>query len=59
MPGLFTKADGTRLNLAAVTCQRIDIHATVNVSVAPEKGAILAVRKGPVEGYAMDHLAPQ
>lgn len=30
MPALFTKSDGTRLDLADVTCQRIDIHATIN-----------------------------
>ena len=27
---IFTKPDGTRLDLARVACQRIDIHATVN-----------------------------
>jgi hypothetical protein len=28
-PNIFTKHDGTRLNLAATACKTIDIHATV------------------------------
>jgi hypothetical protein len=29
-PSIFTKSDGTRLNLATTACKTIDIHATVN-----------------------------
>lgn len=29
-PNIFTKSDGTRLDLDAVACKSIDIHATVN-----------------------------
>ncbi len=29
-PSIFTKSDGTRLNLETTACKRIDIHATVN-----------------------------
>jgi hypothetical protein len=29
-PSIFTKGDGTRLNLDTTSCKTIDIHATVN-----------------------------
>jgi hypothetical protein len=30
IPGIFTKSDGTRLDLNRVACKSIDIHATVD-----------------------------
>lgn len=30
LPGIFTKSDGTRLDLARIACKSIDIHATVD-----------------------------
>lgn len=30
LPAIFTKSDGTRLNLGAVACRSVDIHATMN-----------------------------
>jgi len=30
LPGIFTKSDGTRLDLTTTACKTIDIHATIN-----------------------------
>ena len=39
MPRLFTKPDGTRLNLRTLGCKTIDIHATLNGKRAHWNGA--------------------